>query len=134
MDATTLNRANRAEHTARAAATWLAPADAYALYYGNARSPLCRVVPDIRYPGMWRVAWPDGQLSDMVNLARARDAAAAIAERGPPARDRRMFHWKKGPSKTGSEAPPITQSKNRGDGIGGGPNDHPGGRHHTMRL
>jgi hypothetical protein len=34
------------------------------------------VVPDERYPGMYRVRLPDGSLSDMVNLARAKDAAA----------------------------------------------------------
>jgi hypothetical protein len=33
-----------------------------------------RVVPDAAYPGMWRVKLPGG-LSDMVNLARAKDAA-----------------------------------------------------------
>ena len=33
-----------------------------------------RVVPDAKWPGMWRVQLPGG-LSEMVNLARARDAA-----------------------------------------------------------
>jgi hypothetical protein len=33
-----------------------------------------RVVPDEKWPGMWRVKLPGG-LSEMVNLARARDAA-----------------------------------------------------------
>ena len=33
-------------------------------------------------------------LSDMTNLARAKDAAAEICDRGPPRRDRRRFHWK----------------------------------------
>jgi hypothetical protein len=32
--------------------------------------------------------------SDVVNLSRAKDAAAIIAERGPPERNRRPFHWK----------------------------------------
>jgi hypothetical protein len=66
----------------------------FALYYGHARTPLALVVPDTHWSGMWRIAWPDGRLSDMVNLARAKDAAAAIAERGPPARDRLLVHWK----------------------------------------
>ena len=35
-----------------------------------------RVIPDETYPGMFRVRWPDGKLSDMVNLSRANDAAA----------------------------------------------------------
>jgi hypothetical protein len=39
---------------------------------------LARVVPDEKYPGMWRVR-SDGRLSDMVNLTRAKDAAATMA-------------------------------------------------------
>jgi hypothetical protein len=39
------------------------------------------IVPDGVYPGMYRVRLPDGTLSDMVNLTRARDAARALAER-----------------------------------------------------
>jgi hypothetical protein len=35
-----------------------------------------RIVPDAKYPGMYRIRRPDGSLSDMVNLARARDALA----------------------------------------------------------
>ncbi len=70
------------------------PAAAFALYYGRARTLLALVVPDTRWPGMWRIAWPDGRQSDLVNLARAKDAAVMIAERGPPARDRRLLHWK----------------------------------------
>ncbi len=33
------------------------------------------IVPDHTYAGMWRVRLPDGQLSGMLNLTRARDAA-----------------------------------------------------------
>jgi len=33
------------------------------------------VVPDPDWPKMYRVRSPDGSLSDMVNLTRARDAA-----------------------------------------------------------
>jgi hypothetical protein len=66
----------------------------YALYYGNAQTPMVRVAPDDHWPGMWRMIWPDGQLSDVANLSRIRDAAAVICERGPPARNRRRFHWK----------------------------------------
>lgn len=81
-----------------------------ALYYGNARHPLARVVPDTCHRGMWRVLWPDGSLSDLVNFARAKDAAQAMAERGPPARNRRLFHWKQKPSKRGWGAPPIAEA------------------------
>jgi hypothetical protein len=59
----------------------------YALCYGNAHTPM-------RWSGMWRMIWPDGQLSDTANLSRIRDAAAAFCERGPPARNRRRFRWK----------------------------------------
>jgi hypothetical protein len=41
--------------------------------------PVCMVVPDARYAGMFRVRKPDGTLTDMVNLTRANDAAAIIA-------------------------------------------------------
>ena len=39
-----------------------------------------RIVPDETYPDMCRVRWPDGTLSDMVNLSRAIDAAARFNE------------------------------------------------------
>lgn len=55
---------------------------------------LVRVLPDGAQPGVWRVVWPDGRTSDLVNLARAKDAAAALAERGPPVRDHRLLHWR----------------------------------------
>jgi hypothetical protein len=36
------------------------------------------VVPDPEWPGMYRVRLPDGQLTDMVNLTRAREAAQVL--------------------------------------------------------
>jgi hypothetical protein len=51
------------------------------------------VVSESVYPGMYRIRWPSGELSDMVNLSRAKDAALAICERGPPRRDPRLFRW-----------------------------------------
>ena len=39
-----------------------------------------KVVPDAAHRGMWRVRWPDGRLSDMTNLARAKDAVACFME------------------------------------------------------
>jgi hypothetical protein len=57
-------------------------------------------------PKMWRIRWPDGSTSDMVNLSRAKDAAAIIAERGPPERNRRLFHWKIEPVENGRGASP----------------------------
>ena len=42
----------------------------------NRRLP---IEPDTEWPGMWRVKLPDGGRSDIVNLTRAKDAAATIA-------------------------------------------------------
>lgn len=39
-----------------------------------------KVAPDAAHPGMWRVRWPDGRLSDMTNLTRAKDAVAWFME------------------------------------------------------
>jgi hypothetical protein len=40
---------------------------------------LASIEPDQTWPGMWRVRLPDGYLTDIVNLSRAKDAAAALA-------------------------------------------------------
>jgi hypothetical protein len=77
----------------------------HALYYGRSKTPLAWVKPDERYPSMWRIHWPDGEVSDMVNLTRARDAAVAGAERGPPRLERRIFHWQQDSRQTPSGAP-----------------------------
>ena len=37
-----------------------------------------RIVPDPKWPGMYRVRRPDGSLTDMVNLTRAKDALAEM--------------------------------------------------------
>jgi hypothetical protein len=42
---------------------------------------LAEIVKDSKYPHMWRIRKPDGTLSDMVNLSRAKDAAMASALR-----------------------------------------------------
>jgi len=39
-----------------------------------------KVIPDADFPGMYRVRWPDGTLSDIVNLSRANDAVACWLE------------------------------------------------------
>ena len=80
----------------------------FALRYGHAHTPLALVVPDLDWPGMWQIAWPDGRFSDLVNLPRAKDAAEAISERGPPAHNRRLFHWHT--SKTPRGAAPVRQT------------------------
>ena len=42
------------------------------------------VVPDRDWPGMYRVRRPDGSVTDMVNLTRARDAARHFADQVQP--------------------------------------------------
>jgi hypothetical protein len=71
----------------------LKPHTIHCLHYGSAKHPLAEVVPDANWPGMWRVRSPDGGLSDMANLTRAKDAAFLVAQNGPPARDGQRLHW-----------------------------------------
>jgi len=40
-----------------------------------------RVVPDSKYPGMWRSVKPRGRLSDLANLSWAKNAVLVAAER-----------------------------------------------------
>jgi hypothetical protein len=40
---------------------------------------LASIEPDRIWPGMWRIRLPDGHLTDMVNLSRAKDAASSLA-------------------------------------------------------
>jgi hypothetical protein len=41
-----------------------------------------RIVPDAKYPRiMWRVEYPDGTLSEMVNRARAKDVAVRLIQK-----------------------------------------------------
>jgi hypothetical protein len=44
-------------------------------------SPYVRIVADTKHAGMWRLQRADRTVSDMVNLARAKDALAADRER-----------------------------------------------------
>lgn len=46
-----------------------------------AAAPLAIVEPDAKYPFLYRIRYPDGHLSDMVNLTRAKDAACWFALR-----------------------------------------------------
>jgi hypothetical protein len=39
-----------------------------------------RIAPDAKWPAMFRLRLPDGSLSDMVNLTRAKDALAVVCE------------------------------------------------------
>ena len=59
-------------HDMRANLTWRGDT----LYFGRKR--MAGVVPDGTWPGMWRVKYRDGSVSDMVNLSRAKDAAMTV--------------------------------------------------------
>jgi hypothetical protein len=50
-------------------------------------APIEALVPDAVRPGMWRVRRPDGTLTDMMNLARAKDAALSTAKAGNAAQE-----------------------------------------------
>jgi hypothetical protein len=45
------------------------------------RRRIGRVVPDQKYPGMWRPVLFNGRLGDMANVARAKDAVLKAAYR-----------------------------------------------------
>jgi hypothetical protein len=72
------------------------------LYYG--RRAVIDVVPDERWPTMWRVKL-DGRLSDMANITRAKDAAMAIARKlSPKYTNTNMWDWKREAIKSRTEA------------------------------
>ena len=71
------------------------------LYFGR-KSTGVSVVPDSDWLGMWWVRGKDGRLSDMANLARAKDAAPTLA---PMAMGGHVHHWKRSPAPSGS--PPV---------------------------
>jgi len=66
------------------------PITHYALHYGSSQRPLITVVPDTQWPGMWRIRFAHGSLSDMTNLTRAKDAAEVICAAG---RDSALLQW-----------------------------------------
>ena len=78
-----------------------------ALHYGTSKTPLAWIVPDAKYYKMWRIQWPDGSLSDMVNLSRAKDAAMVLAMRQVPSGNSKPLHWKQDRVRQGAEAAPV---------------------------
>jgi hypothetical protein len=76
-----MTRANRNWSPMRWGLSWRREHDGrrYTLHQGSRKSVLVSVEPDAKWPGMWRVRKPDGSLTDMVNLTRAKDAAMSIA-------------------------------------------------------
>lgn len=65
-------------------------------------------VQDSKWPSMYRVRSPNGELSDMVNLTRAKEAAVRFARpRGLGGGD--VAYWDS--REIGSEAPPMRFSE-----------------------
>jgi hypothetical protein len=62
----------------------------FRLYFGRKFTGI-RVIPDEKYPAMWRIHSATGEVSDMVNLTRAKDAAITWADTG---RSSDRFEWK----------------------------------------
>jgi hypothetical protein len=73
----------------------------HTLHYGKSKKPLAWVKPDERYPTMWRIHWPDGEVSDMVNLSRACDAGAVLLRRRRPELDWKLLHWDRTTDRSG---------------------------------
>jgi hypothetical protein len=59
--------------------TWKRAGNGWRLFAGRRRFDA--LVPDGRYPGMWRSVLPSGRLSDMANISWAKNAVLLSAER-----------------------------------------------------
>ena len=70
------------------------------LRLGGKGRALLRIVPDGRYPDMWRVKLPTGGLSEMANRTRVRDAAISHA-----------LMLLNNRQETGTEAPPVRSNQ-----------------------
>jgi hypothetical protein len=60
--------------------TWRSDGHGLYLFHGASPRPLVSIEPDSKYP-LFRIRYPNGELSDMVNLSRAKEAASAFALR-----------------------------------------------------
>jgi hypothetical protein len=61
--------------------TWREHPDGLALHATGHRRAIVHIVPDGNWRGMWRIRHPDDRLSDMANLAWAKDGAIAVGMR-----------------------------------------------------
>ncbi len=59
--------------------TWRKDGVRLLLYHGS--NLLASVEPGAKYPILYRIRYPDGHLSDLVNFTRAKDAACCFALR-----------------------------------------------------
>ena len=86
------------------------------LFIGTRRTPVS-LHPDPDWPGQWRIHRGD-QVSDMVNLTRAKDAAIAWARpRGLGSGE--VAHWRT--RQTRQDRPPVNYSANGVPDIRGEP-------------
>ena len=74
----TKRRDSRQVAQMKPALTWHRDGADWILLAGRRR--FGRVIPDSQYPGMWRSRLSGGQLSDMANLAWAKNAVLVAAE------------------------------------------------------
>ena len=94
--------------------TWRRDGTGWVLFAGRRR--FGRVVADSKYPEMWRSTLSGGRLSDMANLAWAKNAVLAAAERELEweARQRAAIAASKCPEKRNvfeGSAPPIAPNE-----------------------
>jgi len=61
--------------------TWRARDGRWMLFHRSDRRPIAVVESDANWPGLFRIRYPDGHVSDVVNLTRAKNAAAVFALR-----------------------------------------------------
>jgi hypothetical protein len=61
--------------TPSCALTWRKIASGHAIYLRDRGQPLATVEPDVQHAGMWRIRMPDGWVSDLANLSRAKEGA-----------------------------------------------------------
>jgi hypothetical protein len=60
--------------------TWSVQNGIHTLGRQGSKAVAISVIPDPTHPMMWRIRTKDGSLSDMANLTRSKDAAAAIVK------------------------------------------------------
>ena len=68
------------------------------------RSTGITLIPEATYPGMWRVRWPDGQVSPMANRTRCKEATIRfVRPRGLGSHEVASWHHRE----TMGETPPA---------------------------
>jgi hypothetical protein len=72
---------NKKSITGRDRLNWRKDGVRLLLFHGTDETPLAILEPDAKYPILYRIRHPDGHLSDIVNLTRAKDAACCFALR-----------------------------------------------------